>query len=246
MFHWMIVITCLAEIVAVQSVRLELHFESLCKQCQIHTAGIDDIVIHGGSESSMEDAGMMKELEMSVDYYGFPDCVSHAEKWHTEHGPDLCYTDRYHLCAQSLGGGTAQGAAQLWWPFVHCMFMNMDQLKCGVNEHCEDHSRYESVVNGAVALCSSVSGMDGDAITACATGSEGEALAKESYKRTDKTLLDGFAPAYINGEKLEGADEIWRKTPDQLLYGKTMLSTLCGVMTQNGANSTLPDACKRL
>jgi len=192
----------------------------------------------------MEDAGMMSELEMSIDYYGAPDCVAHAEKWDTEHGPDLCYTDRYHLCAQKQGGGSAKGAGQTWWPFVHCMFMNMDQMKCGVNEHCEDSSRFEAALQGSVNLCAAVSGMDGDAITTCASGEEGEELAKESYRRTDKTLLAGFAPAYINGDKLEGADEVWRKTPDQLLYGQTMLTALCGAIVEG--NATAPGACKGL
>ena len=114
-----------------RAVRLELHYESLCKQCQIHQGAIDDIVLHSGDESSLLDAGVLAHLEMSIDYYGTKDCEAVANRTHSEHGPDMCVADRYHLCAQQLGGANGTGAGQLWWPFTHCMFMNIDQFKVG-------------------------------------------------------------------------------------------------------------------
>ena len=33
---------------AVSAVKVELHFESLCKQCQIHIGAFMDDVVHGG------------------------------------------------------------------------------------------------------------------------------------------------------------------------------------------------------
>jgi hypothetical protein len=238
----LIIFNCCLTIAAANNndvVRLELHFESMCKQCQIHIAGIDDIVIHGGDESSTEESGMISELSMSVDYYGTPDCIMNATKMDTEHGPNMCITDRVHLCAQKQGGGTDKGAGSNWFPFVHCMFMNMDQLKCGVNGHCDDDKKFYTALEAAIPFCATVSNLDGNAISDCAMGDEGKELALTSYLKTGKTLKDGFAAAYINGNKLENADYIWRKTPDQLLYGQTMLSTLCDALPLNST----PNAC---
>ena len=203
--------------------RLELHYESLCKQCQIHTAAIDDIVVHGGNEGPV--SPLWAALEVSVDYYGHgKNCESFP--YSTEHGPDMCVTDRYHLCAQVLGGGSQAGAAVAWWPFTHCLMMNIDQLKCGVNTHCDTTEQFRSMLTPTVALCAAVSHLDLTALAECAEGQQGLDLALESYRRTDKTLVDGFAPAYIDGVKVQGCDDIWLKTPDNLLYGQTVLSAL--------------------
>jgi len=68
--------------------RVELHFESLCKQCQIHTAGFTDDVIHGGMELSATDAGILSQLELSIDYYGAipPNSTCEQAAFATEHG----------------------------------------------------------------------------------------------------------------------------------------------------------------
>jgi hypothetical protein len=182
---------------AVAGVRVELHFESLCKQCQIHVGAIDDMVLHGGNEASVADAGVLSNLELSIDYYGTQDCEAVANATHTEHGPDMCVADRYHLCAQQLAGGAGTGAAATWWPFTHCMFMNVDQLKCGVNGHCADRAAFNATLRAAIPLCALVAGMSADAITACAESSAAVELADASYARTAKTLADGFAPACV-------------------------------------------------
>ena len=221
------------------STRVELHFESLCKQCQIHTAAIDDIVVHGGNEGPV---GMLGDLSLSVDYYGHASCEE--SPWSTEHGPSMCVTDRYQLCAQELGGGTALGAAAAWWPFNHCLMMNMDQLKCGVNTHCDTTDQFRAMLEMTLPLCAAVANnpaLNSTAIAECAEGVQGKELASASYKRTDLTLQDGFAPVYINGQKLTGGDTIWRKTPENVLYGKTMLSTLCAL--DNGGSSATEVAC---
>jgi hypothetical protein len=72
----------------VLSTRVELHFESLCKQCQIHTAGFTDDVVHGGLELSAADAGVIANLELSVDYYGAipPNGTCEQAAFATEHG----------------------------------------------------------------------------------------------------------------------------------------------------------------
>mmetsp|Transcript_7453 Transcript_7453/g.12204 ORF Transcript_7453/g.12204 Transcript_7453/m.12204 type:complete len:112 (-) Transcript_7453:997-1332(-) len=51
-------------------INVEMHFESLCKQCQIHIAGMRDIVLRGGNESSLEEAGVKPWLNITIDYYG--------------------------------------------------------------------------------------------------------------------------------------------------------------------------------
>ncbi len=214
------------------SSRVQLHFESLCKQCQIHTAAIDDIVVHGGDEGLM---GMLSDISLSVDYYGHADCEDNP--YSIEHGPAMCVTDRYQLCAQELNGGTAKGAGAVWWPFNHCMMMNIDQLKCGVNTHCDTMHQFRGMLEMTVPLCAAVSSLNTTALVECAEGKQGKNLANLSYKRTDLTLGDGFAPVYINGLKLQGCDSIWRKTPDNVLYGKTMLAALCDLESESDATA---------
>jgi hypothetical protein len=117
------------------SVRVELHFESLCKQCQVHIAALNDVVFNAASEADPTLAGIQGAANVSVDYYGSigPDGTCESAAAGTEHGPDMCVTDRYHLCAQNATGGSNAGAAGSWFGFVHCMFMTSDLLKCGKN-----------------------------------------------------------------------------------------------------------------
>ena len=226
---------------AISAVRVSLHYESLCKQCQIHVAGFTDDVIHGGLELSPADAGVLARTELSIDYYGrtSPSCETAAAG--TEHGPDMCSTDRVHLCAQALHGGAATGAAARWWPFVHCMFMLVDGLKCGNNGHCDDSAQFVVRRDAAVPTCALLADVNATAIEECADGPEGVALANRSYAATDRTLADGFAPAYVDGVLVEGADAFWRVSPDQLRYGRVLLATVCASLGEDGGET--PAAC---
>jgi hypothetical protein len=230
-------------------VRVELHFESLCKQCQIHVAGFNDDVITGGLEEdfSVAEAGILSELELSIDYYGIvpPGGTCEEAAAGTEHGPDMCTTDRLHLCAQSMLGGSEAGAASRWWPFVHCMFMMVDGLKCGNNGHCDGNSTgFATALSTVLPTCALLGGgLDVEALTACANGPDGIALQRASYQATDQTLADGFAPAYVQSSLVEGADSFWRDSPDQLLYGKTLLQNICSVISPD---HTLPSSCSNL
>jgi len=232
MFSLLVVLTLVASLNrGILGARVELHYESLCKQCQIHVAGFTDDVIHGGLELSPESAGVLSELELSIDYYGVitqnTTCEKAASAANTEHGPDMCATDRVHLCAQSLYGGSAPGAAAAWWPFVHCMFMMIDGLKCGQNGHCANESDFQAAYAAVVPTCAALTSVDAAAVQARADGPDGVALAAASYQATARTASDGFAPAYVNGVYVDDADAFWRDSPDQLLYGRTLLETIC-------------------
>jgi len=154
----------------------------------------------------------------------------------------MCTTDRVHLCAQSLYGGTKTGAAAGWWPFVHCMFMNIDGLKCGNNGHCDESSTFRANLAGVLPACAAMNGVDAALISACADGPDGVALQKASYARTTQTAKYGFAPAFVDGSYVEGADAFWRKSPDQLLYGQSLIEAICTAGT--GPSSADATACQ--
>ncbi len=231
------------------AVKVDLHFETLCKQCQIHMAALFDDVGRGGYELSFEESGVLQEVEMRIDYYGQVEkCAISASKRDTEHGPDMCLTDRISLCAQSLYGGDGKGAAMTWFPFTHCMMQNIDVLKCGHNEHCDTHTDFLVALRAVFPMCTAATHVDGDAIWTCATSGTGAELANESYKRTDATLTKGFAPAFVDGVYQESADDgTWRKSPDQLSYGKHMLGAICDrIVVDAGTNASaaiLPAGC---
>uniref|UniRef100_A0A7S2SQU0 Uncharacterized protein n=1 Tax=Rhizochromulina marina TaxID=1034831 RepID=A0A7S2SQU0_9STRA len=217
-------------------VQVSLHFESLCKQCQIHVAAVRDDVLHGGLEVSASEAGVAQFLNMSIDYYGniAADGTCESAANGTEHGPAMCVTDRYHLCAQhALPTTSAAPDATRWFQYVHCMFQNIDVLKCGSNGYCAEEPAFRRALDTVHGMCSSSASVDGDAIAACASGSLGRQLQAESYDRTKRTRRYGFAPVFIDGNYLEGADAFWRKTPDQLLYGRTLLEAICTAPESN-------------
>mmetsp|Transcript_28549 Transcript_28549/g.46444 ORF Transcript_28549/g.46444 Transcript_28549/m.46444 type:complete len:261 (+) Transcript_28549:76-858(+) len=214
-------------------INVEMHFESLCKQCQIHIAGMRDIVLRGGNESSLEEAGVKPWLNITIDYYGAiardGTCESAAKG--TEHGSDICVTDRYHLCAQRGGLSTTSESAVRplgdWFDFVHCMWMNIDVLKCGNNNHCATSDEFSTALELVFPMCAKLTGADEERIRHCANGKEGRNLQAASYARTKERSEFGFAPIFIDGKYVSSADNIWRKTPNQLHYGKVVLATIC-------------------
>lgn len=211
------------------AVRVETHFMSLCHECQMHIASINNDIITGGNESSPAEAGVLRELELSVDYYGSigPDGTCESGDM-SPHGPQQCQIDRYHLCGQHMGGGATKGAAVKWWPFVHCMFMNLDFLKCGSNWFCNDTTQFSLVRDSIVGSCAAVTGVDHKALLECANGPLGRELQTASFNRTNSLNQSiGFAPQFIEGEFIDTTGMFWRKSPDQLTYGKTLLGEIC-------------------
>jgi len=136
-------------------------------------------------------------------------------------------TDRYHLCAQHLAGGIATGAASKWLPYVHCMFMNSDMLKCGNNGHCGSRAEFKNALSIVAPMCAELTGMDKRPLQECAEGQLGHELQVASYNRTKATASMSFAPVFVNGRCLQDADHFWRKVPDQLRWGKTVLGAIC-------------------
>ena len=106
---------------AASSVRVSFHFMSLCHECQMHVAAFNNNVVTGALEASPTEAGVLEQLELSIDYYGNtgPDGTCESGQM-SPHGPQQCQIDRYHVCAQDMLGGTAKGAGMKWFPFVHC------------------------------------------------------------------------------------------------------------------------------
>lgn len=207
------------------AVHLELHFESLCKQCQIHLAAINDDVFNGGTEDDPAVVGIMSQINTTIDYY---------DPSGTEHGNDMLVTDRLHLCAQQL----APGNASVWFRFVHCLQMNIDPLKCYSNGHCESVDDFNAALDMVAPMCAQAGRVDLTEIMACANGDQGKQLQAASYKRTAATAAYGFAPAFVDGVYVDGADAFWRKSPDQLKYGTTLLSTVCAAL--DAAGQTAP------
>lgn len=218
---------------ATPSVRLELHFMSHCKQCQVHVNALRDLVLRGGM-CTLE-AGVEPYLNMTIDYYGSmgPDGSCESASQETEHGPTMCATDRYHLCAQRYAGPT-------WFDFVHCMWMNIDLLKCGNNGHCDTSEEYHKAFSSVYPTCASLTHVNSSVISACAEGEEGVALQRASYARTSKRSSAGFAPVFVNGAHVEEPNG-WRKAVDPLAWGKQVLQAICSGLS--GADVL---ACKDL
>ena len=78
-------------------------------------------------------------------------------------------------------------------------------------------------------MCAHLTGLDVAALTECAEGERGRALQAASYARTATRAPPsaGFAPVFVAGGRLEGVDEFWRKTPDQLKWGGGVLRAVC-------------------
>jgi len=200
-------------------VLLETHFQSLCKQCQIHIAALQDDVFHAGLE--LDEPSILAVTNFSIDYYGDVPangtCESAAEG--SEHGPDMCVMDRYHLCAQHSG-------EPKWFDYVHCMFMNIDSLKCHVNGHCQKRDQFFTALGLVHPMCAKMAGVYADAIQSCAESPRALELQRASYARTKARARYGFAPIFVDGDKLE-VDRFWRKTPDSMFYGQTVLEAVC-------------------
>ena len=214
------------------AVRVELHFMSECHECQMHIAAINDDIMTGGLEASYAEAGIIEHLELSVDYYGEigDDGTCESAAGDDPHGPQQCEIDRVHLCAQNMYGGTITGAAATWWPFVHCMFSQINWLKCGSNWFCEDYDDFAVRRDAVVNMCSAVmfpAQFNSSAIFECANGELGAELQAASFNRTAAIPDEyGFAAPFVNGNFVDAEVE-WRLSPDQLHYGKTILMEVC-------------------
>ena len=222
--------------VSVLSVRVEAYFQSLCKMCQIHVAALQDDLFHMGLELDEPTAStpVFAATNFSIDFYGrIPSnstCEMAAEG--TEHGPDMCVTDRYHLCAQHSG-------APHWFDYTHCMMMNIDSLKCHRNGHCPSRERFYAALGLVHPMCAVLSGVDAEAIQTCANSPEAVELQKLSYARTQqRTQGTSFAPIFVDGKKLD-VDRFWRKTPDSMYYGQQVLEAVCSAAAaQQGVTPT--------
>jgi len=131
----------------------------------------------------------------------------------------MCATDRYHLCAQELAGPQ-------WFDFAHCMWMNIDLLKCGNNGACETRDEYHEAFSLVYPMCSKLIGIDAGLVTTCAEGSQGVALQKASYARTLKRASYGFAPVFVDGDNVEDPSD-WRDAVDPLAWGQRVLQAIC-------------------
>lgn len=224
---------------AAMGVRVSLHFMSLCHECQMHISAINNCIVTGGLELSAQEAGALAETELSIDYYGSIGSDGTCKSGQmSDHGPDQCEIDRYHVCAQDMMGGSSTGAALRWWPFVHCMFMNIDFLKCGNNLKCDTYDEFTKVRDSIVNSCAAVTNINKTELTECANGPRGHALQAASFNRTNALpSADGFAPPFVAGEWAKEADYEWRGlTPDQLKYGKAILTRMCNAMGSKSSN----------
>ena len=234
-------------------VKISMNFNSLCKQCQVHTAAVQDILLHAGAE--MDHAGLAEVVDLSIDYYGgWPTyepytgtCEAHAVG--LEHGPDRCVTDRYHLCAQHGDPASDYATQPGWFNYVQCMWMNIDTLKCHNNGFCAQRSSYFAALARVHPMCAASAGVNATAIKVCAESPRAVALQKASYLRANATLQHGFAPTYVNGKYMSEAPR-WRFAVDMLAYGRKLLTTVCDILkAQHGGSndpSALPVGCKGL
>ena len=229
-------------------VNIAMNFNSLCKECQVHTAAVQDILLHAGNES--DDSGLAGVVSLAIDYYGgWPTYVPNNDTCENnaiglEHGPDRCVTDRYHLCAQH-----ASPPEPHWFDYVHCLWMNIDTLKCHKNGFCAKRSDFFEALSRVHPMCAESAGVNGEAIQACAESSRAIELQKASYLRANKTLVHGFAPTYVDGIYLKEVPR-WRLTVDMLSYGRKLLTTVCKIVESTGSKSanasSLPMGCRGL
>ena len=229
-------------------VNIAMNFNSLCKECQVHTAAVQDILLHAGNES--DDSGLAAVVSLAIDYYGgWPTYVPNNDTCENnaiglEHGPDRCVTDRYHLCAQH-----ASPPEPHWFDYVQCMWMNIDTLKCHKNGFCAKRSDFFEALSRVHPMCAESAGVNGEAIQACAESSRAIELQKASYLRANKTLVHGFAPTYVDGIYLKEVPR-WRLTVDMLSYGRKLLTTVCKIIASTGSKSanasSLPMGCRGL
>lgn len=226
-------------------VNVAMNFNSMCKECQVHTAAVQDILLHAGNET--DNAGIAPLVSLSIDYYGgWPYYVPYngtceANAVGLEHGPDRCVTDRYHLCAQH-----ASPSEPGWFDYVQCMWLNIDTLKCHKNRFCDTRADFFDALSRVHPMCAQSSGVDGDAIKACAASSRAVELQRASYLRANKTLSHGFAPTYVDGTFLKEVPR-WRLTVDMLSYGRALLTTVCKIIESKVSSaSSLPVGCRGL
>lgn len=245
--HWLLLISyaCASSEHVGSLVRIDMNFNSLCKQCQVHTAAVQDLLLHAGMESDA--AGIRDVVSLHIDYYGgWPyyepfKSTCEAAAVGLEHGPDRCVMDRYHLCAQH-----AAPSEPRWFDYVQCMWANIDSLKCHNNGFCAKRADFFDALHRVHPMCADLSGVDGAAIQACAASPRAIELQSASYVRANATLSYGFAPTFVDGTHLEEVPR-WRQSVDMLSYGRKLLSTVCAIVESKISNATmLPLGCKQL
>ena len=226
-------------------VDISMNYNSLCKECQVHTAAVQDVLLHAGNES--DDSGVAAVVSLHIDYYGgWPyyepyNGTCEAAAVNLEHGPDRCTIDRYHLCAQHASPPEPQ-----WFDYVQCMWLNIDTLKCHKNGSCEKRSEFFDALSRVHPMCALSSGVNGEAIQRCAESPRAVELQAASYMRANKTLLHGFAPTYVDGVHLKEVPR-WRLTVDMLSYGRALLTNVCSIVASKISNaSLLPSGCRGL
>ena len=226
-------------------VDISMNYNSLCKECQVHTAAVQDLLLHAGNES--DNSGMAAVVSLHIDYYGgWPyyepySSTCEAAAVDMEHGPDRCTTDRYHLCAQH-----ASPPEPHWFNYVQCMWLNIDTLKCHNNGSCKQRSDFFDALSRVHPMCADSAGVNGKAIQQCAESPRAVELQAASYLRANSTLLHGFAPTYVNGVYLKEVPR-WRLTVDMLSYGRSLLTTVCNIVASKIPNPSLPPSgCRGL
>ena len=225
---------------AAQPVRVALHFESLCKQCQMHVQAMRDGVLRAGLELAPAAAGVRGAVALSVDFAGpaFASGTCEGHSAGTEHGPDMCVADRYHLCAQHPSADINQTASGwAWWDYSYCLYQNIDVLKCGNNGHCTesaggagDGARFAAALAAVHPMCAAFAGVNASAIEACASSDAARAMQRASFARTAAaTQASGgtFAPALVNGVKPAGTDDFWRLMPNTTDWAAGILRAVC-------------------
>ena len=225
---------------------INMNFNSLCKECQVHTAAVQDLLLHAGNET--DNPGISQVVSLHIDYYGgwptytpHPNTTCETAARNLEHGPDRCTMDRYHLCAQHALPSMYEPK---WFDYVHCLWMNIDTLKCHRNSFCKTRAEFVEALSLVHPMCAHSANVDGDAIRACAESPKAIDLQHQSYLKANQTIKRGFAPTYVDGKYLVEVPR-WRLTVDMLSYGKRLLTTVCGIVASNNS-SELPLGCRGL
>jgi hypothetical protein len=205
----------------------------------MHVQAFRDGVLRAGTEISPDEAGIEAVIELQLDFIGPPwkhpgagtTCESMSAN--SEHGPDMCTSDRYHLCAQHPTGDiNATAAGFAWLSYSFCLFQNIDVLKCGNNAHCAESSVFQSALTDHVhPMCAKFAGLNSTAIMNCAQSPLAIDMQTASFARSAAAALKtggSFAPVFINGIKpAHGTDDAWRETVNATTWASVVLQAIC-------------------
>ncbi len=196
-----------------------------------------------GRELGLEAAGIQAVVDLQVDYIGTMWADGSCDN-NTEHSPDMCITDRYHLCARSQ-----PSVGWRWWDYTHCLFMQQQFLKCGNNGYCTNPEDFFGAMANAHETCAAFAKIDAAAVSACARSPAAIAMQQASFARSAaaSTTPDGkklFAPIFVDGKLVDEGTK-WRDSPNALVLGKNMLEAICAAYAAKaGANgAAVPDGC---